>query len=110
MKLHIPFIASLLIIMLSLNHCNSSKSLPGQGNEEAGEMVSGKIVDMTGMGTCSWVIELETGDKIEPVNLQDFDVEVADGKQVSLSYEKMPDMASGCMVGDIVRIRKMVEK
>ena len=66
--------------------------------------VPAKITDLTGLDGCSFVVELESGERLEPLNLGDFNIELVDSLEVTVSYEKVPDMASICMVGKIVRI------
>ena len=62
------------------------------------------IRDLTGLDGCSFVIELESGKRLEPLNLSDFNVEIVDSLEVTVSYEVITEMASICMVGPIVRI------
>ncbi len=62
------------------------------------------IVDYSGLDGCGWIILLSTGERLEPVNLDQFDIEPADSLPVNLTYAVIKDMMSICMVGKIVQI------
>ncbi len=62
------------------------------------------ILDYSGLDGCGWIILLETGERLEPVNLHQFDIEPADSLPVNLTYVEIKDMMSICMVGKIVHI------
>lgn len=66
--------------------------------------VDALILDYSGMAGCNWIILLETGERLEPVNLHQFDIEPADSLPVNLTYTVIKDMMSICMVGKIVHI------
>jgi hypothetical protein len=58
---------------------------------------------MTGLDGCGMVIELENGDKLEPTNLSNFEIDVEDGKKIWVEYHGVW-MASICMVGEVVEV------
>ena len=66
--------------------------------------VTGNFKDLNGLDGCGMIIELENGDKLNPVNLEAMNVEAVDGKKVFLTYTKLEDAMSICMVGDMVEI------
>jgi len=66
--------------------------------------VKGEFKDLQGLDGCGMVISLENGDKINPVNLSDFDIEIVDGKKVWVSYSIQENAMGICMVGKIVEI------
>ncbi len=62
------------------------------------------LKDYTGLDGCKWVIELAKGERLEPVNLGDFKINLVDGNKVVVSYHEETDRGSICMVGKIVTI------
>ncbi|WP_396590738.1 hypothetical protein [Allomuricauda sp. R78024] len=81
--------------MILLSACSSMKKC------QNGEMGTLKILDLDG---CGWVIELKSGDKLQPINLDSFEVTKQEGLSVSLSYTEVNDMASICMAGKMVNL------
>ncbi len=71
---------------------------------------SAKLVDMTGLDGCSWMIELNNGSKLEPTNLNDFSINLQDNKKIWVVYHSAPQMASICMHGEIVTIDCISER
>tara|TARA_B110000285_G_C14534868_1_gene342389 strand:+ start:158 stop:466 length:309 start_codon:yes stop_codon:yes gene_type:complete len=69
------------------------------------DSVKAELKDLTGLDGCGFVVELENGSKLEPLNLSNFDIELKDGKKVWVSYH-LTNIFIGttCMVGDIVEI------
>jgi len=82
------------------------------------------VKDLTGLDGCGFVFELADGTKLEPQMLfycgtpplpkevtenplDDF--QWVDGKQVRIAYEEIPDAASICMAGKIVKITCLEE-
>ena len=96
---------SLLFLTLTQVACNSTRKTAG----ESPPLVTGTIIDQSGLGTCSWLVELPDGSRIEPVNWEDFTFELVAGKKVRLTYEEVPDAMGGCMAGPIVRILQLKE-
>ena len=73
--------------------------------------VKAEIKDLTGLDGCGFVIELENGERIKPINYDDFDVELKDGEKIWVSYHLTPLLiGSVCMVGDIVEIDCMTKR
>ncbi len=68
------------------------------------------ILDYSGLDGCGWVILLKSGERLEPVNLHQFDIEPADSLPVNLTYTVIKDMMSICMVGKIVHISCITTK
>jgi hypothetical protein len=61
------------------------------------------IVDYTGLDGCGLVIKLQSGEVLEPVNLNDFNITPTDGMKVWVKYHEV-GLASICMVGPTVEI------
>jgi len=97
-----PFVYLLaFILMLHLSGCNKSTNENVQACENAQKA---KFKDLTGLDGCGMVIQLQNGSYLEPTNLCDMDIEIKDGQKIWVSYHIAPNMASICMVGDIVEI------
>lgn len=60
--------------------------------------------DYAGLDGCRWLFELEDGQRLEPVNLHEYDLELQDGMEVKISYTEATDMMSICMAGKMVNI------
>ena len=67
------------------------------------------IIDATGLDGCSWMIELFDGTRLEPTNLNDFDLTLVDELPVCIEYVEVTDVGSICMAGTIVEITSLVE-
>ena len=82
------------------------------------------VKDLTGLDGCGFVFELADGTKLEPQMLffcgtpplpkevtenPLYNFQWVDGKQVRIAYEEIPDAASICMVGKIVKITCLEE-
>ncbi len=82
------------------------------------------VKDLTGLDGCGFVFELADGTKLEsqmlffcgtpplPKEVTEnplYNFQWVDGKQVRIAYEEIPDAASICMVGKIVKIACLEE-
>jgi hypothetical protein len=61
------------------------------------------IQDYTGLDGCGLVIKLQSGEVLEPINLNDFNITPTDGMKVWVKYHEV-GMMSICMVGPTVEI------
>lgn len=64
----------------------------------------GTLKDYTGLDGCHWMIELNNGEVIEPVNLDEFLSQPEDGMKLCITYNDDIEMASICMVGKVVSL------
>ncbi|MFY0643468.1 MAG: hypothetical protein JXR19_03300 [Bacteroidia bacterium] len=64
----------------------------------------GEVVDMTGLDGCGLVVQLENGDKLEVVDMPENSEPLKAGEKFLFGYEEVPDLASICMVGKMIRI------
>ena len=71
---------------------------------------SAKLVDMTGLDGCSWMIELNDGTKLKPTNLNDFNINLQENQKIWVVYHTAAQMASICMHGEIVTIDCISER
>jgi hypothetical protein len=69
-----------------------------------------KLVNMTGLDGCSWMIELNNGTKLEPTNLNDFNINLEQNQKIWIVYHTAAQMASICMHGEIVTIDCISER
>jgi len=72
-----------------------------------------KFQDMTGLDGCGFILVLNLDDeerRLEPTNLSDFDITPVDGLEVCGTFETGLDLASICMVGEIVRLTSLSVK
>jgi hypothetical protein len=89
-------IFSFILITLLLFSCKKN---------ECPIAVKGELKDYIGLDGCGFVIILENGDRIEPINLSEFDIELVDNQKIWVDYHINENLsASICMVGDIVVI------
>lgn len=87
-----------LIILLSTSiSCNKAKL-------HDSDAVKATLNDFTGLDGCTWVVKLEDNEVLEPINLSDFNLGLKEGKKVWIKYKPAENMASICMVGQIVEI------
>jgi hypothetical protein len=94
----------ILVLFVALASCTTNKSTCGNS------AVKATIEDFTGLDGCGWVIVLDDGSRLEPLNLSSQTVTPADGKKVWLTYTTAKNTASICMVGDMVEITCMSER
>lgn len=93
-NLLLPFI--LLLCLVSLTSCPK--------DEACKEGIIGTIHDYTGLSGCQWIIELESGEKLEPVNMHLLDFVPVDKQKVYLKYKSAEKQIGICMVGKRVEI------
>ncbi len=75
--------------------------------------VNGVLKDQSGLDGCGWIIEVNDNGslkKYEPYNLSEFDINPEDGMKVRFEYESASEMASICMVGEIIKLNSIEEK
>ena len=65
--------------------------------------LTGTVMDFTGLDGCGLLIQLDNGEVLEPAEIIPNFV-LTNGQRVRLSYTELPDRASTCMAGKIVRI------
>jgi hypothetical protein len=64
----------------------------------------GILINMSTFDGCGWIIELDNKNKIEPRNLNDFNLTLQDSAGVLVRYQIPNDRSSYCMIGDVVEI------
>lgn len=53
---------------------------------------------------CSWLIKLDDGQYLEPVNLEDFDIEPSLDLEILVNYHTSSSFGSYCQFGNVVEI------
>lgn len=89
------------LLMFTISASLLLTGCPEKGCEDG---VPAIILDYTGLSGCSWIIQLQSGERLEPLNLEDFDLNPSDSMLVHITYDVKPTMMSVCMVGKIVEI------
>ena len=92
----------LVVLTLAIHSCNKESECEGS--------YSAKLVNMTGLDGCSWMIELGDGTKLEPTNLNDFNINLQENQKIWVVYHTAAQMASICMHGEIVTIDCISER
>ena len=69
-------VIGLIVLTLTIHSCNKES--------ECEDSHSAKLVNMTGLDGCSWMIELDNGTKLEPTNLNDFNINLQETKKFGL--------------------------
>ena len=93
---------SLVVLTLFIHSCNKESECEGSQ--------SAILVNMTGLDWCSWMIELGDGTKLEPTNLNDFNINIQENQKIWVVYHTAAQMASICMHGEIVTIDCISER
>ena len=93
---------SLVVLTLAIHSCNKES--------ECENSHSAKLVNMTGFDGCSWMIELNNGTKLEPTNLNDFNINLQENQKIWVVYYPAAQSASICMHGEIVTIDCISER
>lgn len=93
-------IISVLILILIFFSCEKQNY----------EIISqiGVLKNWTGFDGCGWIIQLQDSTILEPLNLNDFSIELEENKSVYLRYYEKPEM-SICQVGKTVVIDSIKE-
>ena len=89
-------VLTFIVLTLCINSCNKQS--------ECENSHSAKLVNMTGLDGCSWMIELNDGTKLEPTNLNDFNINLQENQKIWIVYHTAAQMASICMHGEIVTV------
>jgi len=69
----------------------------------------GIVRDYTDLDGCCYIIEMLSGEKLEPVEMADTSFHLYDGQHVEVWYTELTDINTLCMAGKIVRIDSIRE-
>ena len=84
-------VLTFFLVVIAFDSCNKES--------ECEDSKSAKLVNMTGLDGCSWMIELGDGTKLEPTNLNDFNINLQENQKIWVVYHTAAQMASICMHG-----------
>lgn len=73
------------------------------------EYVDGMLIDMGKFDGCGWVVEYDNC-MLEPTNLDEFNIDLADSMSVRFAYAVSKEQVSACMVGTVVDLLDIYEK
>jgi hypothetical protein len=120
-KMKIKYFTTLLLsCTIIISSCSDEKLITASCDEAAFATVR----DLTGLDGCGFVFELADGSRLEPQRLlycgtpplpkevtEDplYNFQFVDGKQVRIRFEEVPDVATICMVGKVVKITCLEE-
>ncbi len=93
---------TLFLIFMSFLLFNSCK-------KDFDGMQEGIIKDLTGLDSCSFVIQLNNGTNLVVMNLYDFDVTIEDNQEVWVRYESV-DMPNMSICGQVVTVQDLQER
>lgn len=91
-------IIAIVLSMFVLTACETDPPANGY------QMHNGHLRNYTGLDGCGWVIVDEDNTVFEPINLDEFGIELVDYASISFTYQELNDMASICMVGPIIEL------
>ncbi len=75
--------------------------------EKENNCQNGILKNFTGLDGCGWIIQLPDSTKLEPINLEDFDIELVENKSICVQFQERADLGSFCMVGKVVEIKSI---
>lgn len=96
-------ILTIVVIIVMVIGCNTVAAPDGI------DTTHGILKDYTGLDGCGWVIELADGTKLEPTNLNEFELIPTDGLPIDFTYTQF-EGGSICMVGQVVKIDMIISR
>ena len=102
LKIFYQRILVLALVIMTNHSCNKESEC--ENSQRA------KLVNMTGLDGCSWMIELNNGTRLEPTNLNNFNINLQENQKIWVVYHTAAQMASICMHGEIVTIDCISER
>lgn len=99
MKKYWIFILLLTGLIISANKCDQGEI----------KNKTGIVKEYTHLDGCNFIIELDDGTKLEPMEVVPV-FEFRDGQKVKISYTPLEGVASTCMVGKLVKITKIKKR
>ena len=87
----------LIISSFIFNGCNQ--------NNKCIKSVKAIYTNQTELDGCKWMIQLKNKQKINPINLNEFEAKPKEGQKIWISYSIKENMFDACMSGKIVEIK-----
>lgn len=91
-------LVSIVLFVTILFSCEKEETSPICENSEEGFLF---FEELDG---CSWLIKLSDTTILEPINLENFDIELKNNKSVCVQYHERTDLGSYCMAGKVVEL------
>ncbi len=79
-------------------------SCEGEKTYKCEDLPKGILKNMTGFDGCGWIIQLEDGTRLEPLNLNNFDIKLIDDKSICIKFREVKNYGSHCQVGKVIEI------
>lgn len=91
--------------IMFISSCNN----PVDENIKIGitDYTTGILTDLSSLDGCGWVIVLPDNLKLEPTNLNEFDIDLKEDYEIRFRYYKSINMGSVCMVGELIYITEI---
>jgi hypothetical protein len=103
---HIRFALFLMIPALFMGAC-AKKTTEGMKStdQDCQNAVRATMTnEKKGSDVCGWMLTLASGEKVNPINLEEFKFTEKEGKVVRVSYEILKDRIHACTLGQPVRL------
>jgi len=91
-------IIAFVIVSLFLFSCEKETTNNCENSQK------GILKNLTGLDGCGWIIQLSDSTKLEPINIDEFDIDLLENKSVCIQYHERTDLGSYCMVGKVIEI------
>ena len=96
------FIIPLIISLFLFNSCERI---------DYSDMQEAVIKDMSWLDGCGYLIELSDGTYLQAINLNEFDIELEDNKEIWVKYHSYSNsILNTCMCGEVVEIEDLRER
>ena len=94
------FIVPICISLIAYISCESEDT--DKDTKLNAGVVTGTLLDYTGLDGCGFLIKLDNGDIFEPVNLDTLPITIRDGQRIQFTYQPATDIDSYCMAGEVI--------
>ena len=87
-----------LIAFVPIVSCEKETNSKYENSQE------GILKNLTGLDGCGWIIQLSDSTKLEPINFDDFNIELTENRPVRIQFHERADLECCCMVGKVVEL------
>ena len=95
---------SIALAMLSCLLITLSSSCSEDSAEKEATIVT--LIDLTGLDGCGWALVLPDDNRLEPVNLHQFEIDLVEDHTYEITYHLM-EGGSICMVGQMIKLQSI---
>lgn len=103
-------LASLFALSIVFSGCYEEDEADKNGRADC--LNQATFQDFTGLDGCGFLLILQDGqseERLEAVNLADFDVVPTEGMEVCIDFTDATDAASICMAGRLIELQSIVQ-